>query len=113
MSQCTTDSFVPPVSGYDAPTARCDGAADLLVEEDRADGLVDALVGADADLAEARRARVGRERLAQVGLAALGARVDDAALAELELDPRDLDAARARRDREADAALGASPRAGR
>ena len=39
-------------------------------------------------------------------LAALGAGVDDRARAELELDPGDLDAARARRDREADAALG-------
>ena len=39
-------------------------------------------------------------------MAALGARVDDAPVAELELDAGDLDAARARRDREADAALG-------
>ena len=71
-----------------------------------ADRAVDAEVRADPDLAEPRRALVGGERLAQVGLAALGARVDHAARAELELDPLDRHAARARGDREADAALG-------
>ena len=44
----------------------------------------------------------------QIGLAPLRARVHDAALAQLELDPGDLDAARAGGDREADAALGAA-----
>ena len=50
-----------------------DGAADLLVEEDRADRAVDAEVGADAELAEEARAGVRVERGLQVGVAALGA----------------------------------------
>src|SRR3954470_21491247 len=46
-----------------------DGAADLLVEQDRANGAVDPEVRADADLAEPRGARVRGDRLAEVGLA--------------------------------------------
>src|SRR4051812_16166347 len=89
-----------------APDREMDGAADLLVEEDRADGAVDAEVRSDADLAQQRGAVVRGERLAQVGLAALGARGHDAPRAELELDPLDFDPARAGGDREADRALG-------
>jgi hypothetical protein len=48
-----------------AADGEVDGAADLLVEQDRADRAVDAEVRADADLAEARRALVGGERLAR------------------------------------------------
>ena len=54
---------------------------------------------------EPRRAGVGGERLAQVGLAAVGARLDHPPGAELELDPLDRHPARARGDREADVAL--------
>src|SRR3954451_1616548 len=91
--------------GIGAADREMDRAADLLVEEDRADGTVDPEVRADADLAEPRGARIRGERLAQVGLAAVGARADHTALAELELDPLDGHAARARGDREADPAL--------
>jgi hypothetical protein len=57
-------------------------AADLLVEEDRPDRAADAEVGADPDLAQAPRALVGGERLAQVVLADVRARLDDLAAAE-------------------------------
>src|SRR4051812_27344363 len=92
--------------GIGAADREVHGPADLLVEEDRADRAVDPEVRADADLAEARGAGVGRERLAQVGVAAVGACADDLARAELELDPLDGHAARARGDGEADRALG-------
>src|SRR5690242_19123271 len=91
--------------GIRAPHGEVHGAADLLVEEDGADRPVDPEVRADADLAEPGGALVGGERGLQVLLAALGARGDHAALAELELDPLDADAAGAGRDRVADAAL--------
>ena len=58
-------------------------------------GRVDAEVRADADLAEAARAVVGGQRALQVVVAALGARLDDLAVAELELDAVDVDARRA------------------
>ena len=74
-----------------------DGAADLLVEQDRADGPVDAEVRADPDLAEAARARRRCRASRQVVVAALGARADDLAVPERQLDAGDLDAARARR----------------
>ena len=83
-----------------------DGAADLLVEQDRADRAVDPEVGADPELAEDAGAVVGVERRLQVGVAALGARGHHAALAELERHVLDHHAARRRRDREADPALG-------
>src|SRR3712207_3580731 len=83
-----------------------DGAADLLVEQDLADGAVDARVRADAELADAAGAVVGGERRLQDLVSALRARRDDGALPELEFDPGDLDAARARGDVEPDAALG-------
>ena len=92
--------------GIRAADREVDGAADLLVEQDRADRAVDPEVRPDPDLPEPRRAVVGGQRRLQVLLAAAGARGDDAALAELELDVGDLDAARARRHREAHAALG-------
>src|SRR3954451_18932252 len=52
--------------GIGAAEREVDGAADLLVEQDRADRAVDPAVRADADLAEAARARIGRERALQV-----------------------------------------------
>ena len=48
-------------------------AADLLVEEDRADRALDAEVRADPELADAPCAVVGVQRTAQVLVAALGA----------------------------------------
>src|SRR3954452_10232244 len=81
------------------------GAADLLVEEDRADRAVDAEVRPDADLAQAPRARVGVERLAQVALAALRARLDDLAVAEDERHAAHVDAGRRGGDVEVDAAI--------
>src|SRR4051794_39452599 len=84
-----------------------DGAADLLVEEDRADRAVDAEVRADAELAEPAGAVVGGQRGLQVLVALVGARRDDFATAELELDAAHETAGRPTRDVEADAALGA------
>ena len=77
MSQCTALSFVPPVSGIGAAEREVDRAADLLVEQDRADRAVDARVRADPDLAQAAGARVGVQRRQEVLVAAVGARVDD------------------------------------
>ena len=85
--------------GVRAAEREVDGAADLLVEERRADRAVDAEVRADADLAEAPRARVGLQRALEVVLAALGARADDEPLVELQRDARDVDARRATRAR--------------
>ena len=82
--------------GVAAADREVDGAADLLVEEDRADRAVDAEVGADAELAEEAGAGVGLERRLQVGVAALGLRADHAALAELQRHVLDDDAARRR-----------------
>ena len=60
-----------------------------------ADRAVDAEVRADADLAEPPRALVGgRAPRCRYSSPALGARVDDLAVAELELDARDVDAGR-------------------
>ena len=44
-----------------SPEGEVDGAAELLVEEDRADRAGDAVVGADAELAEVAGALVGVE----------------------------------------------------
>src|SRR5215210_2629117 len=63
----------PARLGVGAADREVDRAADLLVEQDRADRPVDAGVRPDADLAEPRRAGVRGERLPQVGLAAVGA----------------------------------------
>src|ERR671920_1339357 len=76
---------------------------DLLVEERRADRAVDAEVRADADLAEAAGALVGRQRALQIVLAALGGRRDDEPVAELQLDAGDVDPRRRGGDVEADA----------
>ena len=75
-----------------APEREVDRAADLLVEEDRADRAVDAEVRADADLAQARAPSSVGQRALQVVVAALGARRDDLAVAQLELDAGDVDA---------------------
>src|SRR3954454_21144814 len=92
-----------PVQGRDVAPARLGvgaaerevhGAADLLVEEDRADGAVDAVVGADAQLAQAPGSVVGGQRAAQVLLAVLGAGGHDLAVAQLELDAAHVDAGR-------------------
>ena len=69
-----------------------DGAADLLVEEDRARRARDAEVGADADLAQEARAVVDGQRALQVVVADRGARGHDLAVAQLELDAVDVDA---------------------
>ena len=86
MSQWIADSFVPPVSGYDVAERQVDGATDLLVEEDLAGELLDAVVGPDADLAEDPGPRVGVERLDDVVLVRASGDVDDAAGLELEPD---------------------------
>src|SRR3954468_2620324 len=81
--------------------ARADGRvhrpADLLVEQDLLGAGGDAVVGSDAELAEAARARVGVEHLEQQLLATIGGGVLDAAVLEAELDPRHLATAVARR----------------
>ena len=61
------------------PTREVDRAADLLVEQDLLREAVDAVVGADPELAEPARALVGVEHLDQELLVALGGRVDDSA----------------------------------
>ena len=73
MSQCTRGLVRAAGLGIGAAEREVDGAADLLVEEDRADRAVDAEVRADAELAEEAGAVVGVERRLQVGVAALGA----------------------------------------
>ena len=106
MSQWTADVVGAARLGIRGADREVDGAADLLVEEDRPDRPVDAEVRADAELAEPARALVGGERRPQVVLALARAGLHHAALAELELDPLDRHAARARGQREAGAALG-------
>src|SRR3954452_18912766 len=85
-----------------APEREVDGAADLLVEEDRAGRAVDAEVRPDPELAEVARAAVGLERTLEVLVARLGPRRDDLPVAELELDAVDVDARGRRAHGEAD-----------
>ena len=66
MSQCTADSFVAAGLGIGAAERQVDGAADLLVEQDRPGRPVDAGVRADPDLAQQAGARVGVQRRQQV-----------------------------------------------
>ena len=61
-SQCTADSFVPPVSGYERPSARWTVPPIFSSNRIVPDRAVDAEVRADAELAEAARAPVGLER---------------------------------------------------
>ena len=114
-SQCTADSFVPPVSGYERPSARWTVPPIFSSNRIAPDRAVDAEVRADA---RARRgsARPGRSRASRCryAVAALGARADD-------LARRGTRARRPRRRRRAGAigivkriaALGATSRAGR
>src|SRR5205807_2990814 len=85
-----------------AAEGKVHGAGHLLIEQHKTGGAVDARVGPDSKLAETPRAGVGGERGTQVLLAAIGARGYDRTFTECELDARDLDAAWARGDREAD-----------
>ena len=94
MSQWMADTFVPPVSGYDRPTARCTVPPIFSSTMIEPIGAVDARVGADPELAEHARAVVGVEHRLQHFVAALGASAHHAALAEPERDPGDLAAAR-------------------
>ena len=71
--------------GVRAAEREVDGAADLLVEQRRADRAVDAEVRPDADLAEPPRTIVGGQRALQVVLAVLGGRGDDEPVAELQV----------------------------
>src|SRR3712207_467581 len=88
-----------------AADGEVDGPADLLVEEDRPDRAVDAEVRADAELAEAAGAVVGRERALEVVVAVLGPGRDDRAVAERHLDALDVDAGGGGRDVEEDRAV--------
>ena len=81
MSQCTADSFVPARLRIGAAEREVHGAADLLVEQDRAGRAIDAGVRPDADLAQRAGARTDVQRREQVLVAAFGARRDDAARA--------------------------------
>ena len=63
-----------------------DAAADLFVEQDVLDELLDAVVGANAELAEPPRAVVHVEHRAQELLVLLGGRLDDLAFPEDEPD---------------------------
>ena len=65
------------------------------------------------ELAQAARAVVGPQRALQVVVADLGARADDLAVAQLELDPVDVDARGRRAHREADATRRRCARAAR
>src|SRR4051794_38090415 len=80
-----------------------DGPPDLLVEEDRPGRPVDAEVRPDPQLAQVARAAVGLERALEVVVAGPRPRRDDLAVAELELDPVDVDARGRRAHRETDA----------
>ena len=106
MSQCTRRLVRPAGLGIGAAEREVDGAADLLVEQDRPRRPVDAGL-VPIPISPSRRApgsvssvasRYSWPRSARASTTRPGA--------ELELDPGDLDAARARRDREADPALG-------
>src|SRR3954464_15146295 len=79
-----------------------DRAADLLVEQDLARAGGDAVVGPDAELAQAAGAVVCVEHLDQIGLTLLGGGVDDLAGLEAEADAADLAPAVHRRERERD-----------
>ena len=70
-----------------------DGAADLLVEQDLLREAVDAVVGADSELAQPARALVRVERLEQELLVSLGGRVDDRPSSNRSFTPDDLAAA--------------------
>src|SRR4029079_2865087 len=83
-----------------------DGPADLLVEQDRARGAVDAEVRADPELADEARAAVRLECAVQVLGPGRGVGADDLAVAELELDAVHVDGLRRRADREPDPADG-------
>ena len=85
--------------GVAAADRHVDGAADLLVEEHLEGAAVDPVVGADAELAEAAGSLIGVEQLDQVLLAPLGARVDNLAGLEAQLDAGDLAARRSRAGR--------------
>src|SRR3954454_6500481 len=76
----------PARLGIRAPEREVDGSADLLVEQDRARGAVDAEVRAHPELAQAAGAGVGGQRALQVLVALLGPGGDDLAAAQLELD---------------------------
>ena len=87
MSQCTAESFVPAGLGIGHADREVDRAADLLVEQDLLREAVDAVVGADAELAQAARALVGVERLDQEVLVALRRGVDDRPSSKRSLTP--------------------------
>src|SRR5581483_12084117 len=53
-----------------APERQMDGSRDLLVEQDGSRGSIDALVGADPELAHKTCAGVGSQDLLEVGIAA-------------------------------------------
>ena len=105
MSQWTAESFVAARLGVAHADRQVHRAADLLVEQDllRAGG--DAVVGADAELAEPARALVGVEHLDQEVLALLGRGVDDLAVLEAEAHAGHLAAAVGGRERERDLAV--------
>src|SRR3954453_5328635 len=83
-----------------------DGPADLLVEQDLAGPGRDAVVGADAELAETAGTFVGVEHLDQEVLALLGRGVGDLAALEAKANSGDLAPGVARRQVEGDLALG-------
>src|SRR3954453_13179258 len=83
-----------------------DGPADLLVEQDLPGPRGDAVVRADAELAEAAGPVVGIEHLDQEVLALLGGGVDDLAALEAKPNSGDLAPGVARRQVEGDLALG-------
>ena len=91
-----------------ATERKVNGAADLLVEENRADRARDAEVGSDPNLAQLARAFVCRERLLQVLVASLSACLNNNALGEDQLDAFNLNPGWGAGDREADPALGAA-----
>src|SRR5437763_13906199 len=81
-------------------------AGHLLVEQDRAGWPVDPKVGADTELAEVARSRIGGESRLQVAVAALGPGTHHLAVAELDLDVGHLDSAGTGWNVKADRAVG-------
>src|SRR5581483_11466608 len=72
-----------------SPERDVDGAADLLVEQDLVRPAVDAVVQADAELADAARAFVEVEHLVQVALVLVARRADDPSLLEAKANAGD------------------------
>src|SRR3954447_9576628 len=108
-SQCRALVFLPPVSGYERPRARWTVPPIFSSRRIMPVGRVMPVFVPTPSSPRRRGASagpggclVGPERLLEVVVATLRAGVHDDAVGEAQLDARDVHAAGARRDREAD-----------